>query len=764
MKVESTGKPFDCEPCILSKQNEVRYHEPRKRADKSLSLVHTDLAGPMRTVGKGNFRYVIMFTDDCTGCHFAYLLKGKDDATTALEQFLADVSQCGTVECIRSANGTEFTAESCQRVRRKNKIKYQTSSPHSPHQNGVAERGWRTIFEMARTMLIDADLPKSFWPYAVQYSVYVRNRCFNKRIEDTPFHAITGEKPDMSKLHIFGSSCYAYQHGHKGKFDARCTKGVFLGKAKRSPAYLVYAPEHGNVKEYRIVRFLNEGENETAEETDRKTSSLASNAETFEIHDEIPVHASCEEETGRYPRRQTQKPAYLNDYVTQTRDGECATIDHCYFVVDIPQTYEEAMSSEHAAEWKIAMKSEFDSLMENGTWELKSIPEGYKSINGKWVYACKGDKDGNVTRFKARYVAQGFSQTYGENFSETFSPTVKMSTVRALAQVAVSNDWVIKHVDVKTAFLHAPIDYDIYISQPKGFEIGGPDVFCHLLKGLYGLKQSGRLWYEVLHNFFCDTGFLRSDADHCLYTKSLGNQSVRVAIFVDDMIIAGRGDLVDGVISELKHKFHISDLGDLEWFLGIEFKRQDDMMTLNQSLYVKKLLEKYNMSNCKPVSTPCIEKGSTLEGDDDEPCDVSNETYRSVVGSLNYIAVCTRPDIQWIVSLLSRFLNLPTTRTRWIALKRVLRYLKGTMHYALALRKSNAQLVGFCDASWGESVGRKSTSGYCFAIRDAQQGHIFSNFMAIKATNCGCTIYLRIRICCNVYCSTGIVVSQKVDV
>lgn len=717
MCIDDGCKPIECEPCIISKQSNVRNHEPRKRAKKPLALIHTDLAGPMSTVGKGNFRYVIMFTDDFTGCHFAYLLKGKDDAATALEQFLADINQCGSVECLRSDNGTEFTAERFQSVLRRNKIRYQTSSPHSPHQNGVAERSWRTIFEMARTMLIDADLPKSFWPYAVHYAVYLRNRCFNNRIRDTPFHAMTGERPDMSKLHIFGCRCYVYQHGHKGKFDARCIKGIFLGKAKRSPGYLVYSPDHGNVKEYRIVRFLSDA-NVSESTVNIETQNEMSNP----IDDPVPVETtptqtSCEEGESRFPKRKSQKPAYLNDYVTQT-------IDYLCFVVDVPQSYEEAISSEHASDWKAAMQSEIDSLRENDTWTLEKVPDDQKPINGKWVYACKSDKDGNVTRFKARYVAQGYSQTYGQNFIETFSPTVKMSTVRALTQVAVSNDWVIKHIDVKTAYLHAPIDYDIYISQPKGFEVGGPDIYCHLRKGLYGLKQSGRLWYGVLHDFFCDSGFTRSDVDHCLYTKSIRGQLVRIAVFVDDMIIVGHDDLVCDVIAELKRNFRISDLGDLEWFLGIEFRRQDGVMTMNQSLYLEKLLEKYHMENCRPVATPCIEKGSTLEVDDDEPCDVSNETYRSVVGSLSYAAVCTRPDIQWVVSLLSRYLNQPVTHTRWIAVKRVLRYLKGTLHYALALRKSETHLNGFCDASWAEASDRKSTTGYCFSIGDTLQNHI----------------------------------------
>ena len=134
------------------------------------------------------------------------------------------------------------------------KIKHQTSAPHSPHQNGTAERAWRTLFDMARCMLIESGLPKCLWTYAVMCSVYTRNRCYNPRLDMTSLEAMTGRRPDVSKMHVFGTKCFAYVQNAK-KLDARCFEGVFVGYDRNSPAYLVYSPNTQTVKRVRCVSF-----------------------------------------------------------------------------------------------------------------------------------------------------------------------------------------------------------------------------------------------------------------------------------------------------------------------------------------------------------------------------------------------------------------------------------------------------------------------------------------------------------------------------
>ena len=234
----------ECHVCIEGKFTRTRNRNATDKVKTPLELVNTDLAGPVTNGSIEGYRYMQSFTDVYTGVVFTYFLKAKSDAVLATEKFLADIAPYGSVKCIRSDNGTEFTSREFKTLLRKNKIRQETSCPYSPHQNGIAEREGRTLFEMARCKLIDSNLPKSLWHYAVQEAAYTRNRCFNKHIGTTPCTALTGKKCDLAKMHKFGSECYAYIQD-KGKLDPRCEKGLFVGHDKGSPAYLVYYPTKG---------------------------------------------------------------------------------------------------------------------------------------------------------------------------------------------------------------------------------------------------------------------------------------------------------------------------------------------------------------------------------------------------------------------------------------------------------------------------------------------------------------------------------------
>ncbi|XP_066925577.1 uncharacterized protein [Clytia hemisphaerica] len=216
----SDKSDFDCETCILAKQTNTRNRDADIRATKPFELVHTDLAGPVDPVAKDGHRYAMIFVDDFSGCSFTYFLKNKSDALQATEKFLADTNPFGNVKTfnfhteflptedtdrLRSDNGGEYISAEFKALLLKYNIKHELTSPYSPHQNGTAERNWRTLFEMARSLLIEANLPKSLWTYAVLTATHIRNRCYVQRLKTTPYSVITGRKPDISKMHLFGS-------------------------------------------------------------------------------------------------------------------------------------------------------------------------------------------------------------------------------------------------------------------------------------------------------------------------------------------------------------------------------------------------------------------------------------------------------------------------------------------------------------------------------------------------------------------------------
>ena len=257
---------FDCESCILSKQTKTMYKIPSIQAKSPLEMVGSDLCGPIMPVSTEGFKYVISFIDNFSGYIFVYFIKQKSDATKALQKFLADVAPFGTVRNLLNLvpeseikklctdGGGEYMGKSSKNILLEHSIKHEQSVSYSPHQNGVAERGWCTLFEMGRCMLLESKLSKQLWPYAIMAGAYTRNRCFQQRTQETAYVLLTGRKPNVSNMHSFGSTSFTLEQ-KRSKLDSRGKKGVFIGYDKESPAYFVYCHVSGKISKTRNVRF-----------------------------------------------------------------------------------------------------------------------------------------------------------------------------------------------------------------------------------------------------------------------------------------------------------------------------------------------------------------------------------------------------------------------------------------------------------------------------------------------------------------------------
>ena len=552
--------------------SQTRNRNPDTRAKAPLELVHTDLAGPITPVGKDGFIYAMSFVDDYSGVIMIYFLKNKTDAIGATQQFLADIAPIGKVKCIRSDNGGEFISSKFKSILRENQIKHQTCAPYSPHQNGTAERAWLSLFSMARCLLIDAKLPKMLWTYAVMTAAYIRNRCFNDRLGKTPYEALTGLRPNLNSMHVFGSVCYAYIQNPK-KLDPRSREGIFVGYDKSSPAYLVYYPASMKVEKVRCVKFFDSPELVDAGKVDQIEEDIDTRPNiTPEIEqpvtaEEKSVSPQVEEGGHRYPTRTRNRPTYLDEYVVENIPDSTANlaVDYCYRMSEIPSCYAQAISSPDSTSWKRAMDEEIHSLESNDTYELTALPHNREVVGGKWVYTIKSGPNSEQT-YKARFVAKGYSQIPGVDYHETFAPTARMSSIRVLIQHAAQNNMVVHQMDVKAAYLNAPIDCDIYVEQPKGYEkVGknGEKLVCKLNKSLYGLKQSGRNWNETIHDYLSKEGFVQSLADPCVYRKFVDDDAsncIILVIWVDDLIIsASNNKLLEDVKKSLSDKFKMKE-------------------------------------------------------------------------------------------------------------------------------------------------------------------------------------------------------------
>ena len=265
MKI-SDKSDFQCDVCTMGKMTQSFSRQSDLRAPKPLELVHCDLCGPIQPVAKDGFKYAISFVDDFSSANTVYFLHQKSDATRATEKFLADCAPIGKVEHLRTDNGTEFTNDEFRSLMLKHSIRHEKSAPYSPHQNGTVERSWRSLFGMARCLLIESQLPKEMWTYAVRVAAYTRNRCFCQRTGKTPYESLTGKKPKVSHMSVFGSTCFAFVQNKK-KLDPRSEQGIFVGYDNESPAYLVYFKESDTVRKVRCVRFTNRFDDISSVET-----------------------------------------------------------------------------------------------------------------------------------------------------------------------------------------------------------------------------------------------------------------------------------------------------------------------------------------------------------------------------------------------------------------------------------------------------------------------------------------------------------------
>ncbi|CAO2146167.1 unnamed protein product [Urochloa humidicola] len=379
-----------------------------------------------------------------------------------------------------------------------------------------------------------------------------------------------------------------------------------------------------------------------------------------------------------------------------------------------PATFAEA---ELDVAWQRAMLEEMAAIERNGTWRLATLPSGHRPIRLKWVYKLKKDADGNVIKHKARLVAKGYVQKKGVDFDDAFAPVARLESVRMLLAIAAQEGWTVHHMDVKSAFLNGDLSEEVYVVQPPGFvKEGEEEKVLRLDKALYGLRQAPRAWNIKLDRSLCRIGFRQSNSEHGVYARGAGAKRLLVGVYVDDLIITG-GETkeIDNFKKEMTRLFLMSDLGPLSFYLGIEVKQSSSGITLNQSAYAARIVEKAGLTGCNPVHIP-MEPRFKLSKNSTAPETDATE-HRSLVGCLRYL-VNTRPDLAYAVGYVSRFMEKPTSE-HLAAVKRLLRYVAGTINYGCRYVRQGgeAALVGYSDSDMaGDLDTRKSTSGVLFFL------------------------------------------------
>lgn len=253
------------------------------------------------------------------------------------------------------------------------------------------------------------------------------------------------------------------------------------------------------------------------------------------------------------------------------------------------------------------------------------------------------------------------------------------------------------------------------MQQPEGYE-DRTDRVCKLNRSLYGLKQSPRNWNARFNEFLESEGFSVVPEDACVYVRERGQDVTIVCLYVDDGLVCGtRRSTTDSFIQKLGKAFDVT-VNEPDCYVGMELKRDREARTISisQSGYISRMLQRFGLLDAKEVVTP-IEPSVKLM--DDSSRDAEDCPYREAIGCLNYVSTISRPDITFAVNTLARFSGKQRL-VHWNAVKRVMRFLKGTIDYSITYGGSEeVGLTGYCDSDWGgDELERKSTSGYVFTL------------------------------------------------
>ncbi|XP_020675535.1 uncharacterized protein LOC110094611, partial [Dendrobium catenatum] len=250
------------------------------------------------------------------------------------------------------------------------------------------------------------------------------------------------------------------------------------------------------------------------------------------------------------------------------------------------------------------------------------------------------------------------------------------------------------------------------MKQPKGFEDHvHPNYVCKLHKALYGLKQAPRQWFKTLCNHLKFLGFKNGTADTSLFVFRQNQVELYMVIYVDDILLTGNdSNMITQVIRQLQQKFAMKDMGLITNFLGIQITKHKDTYFMSQTAYAKTILNNAGLAQCKPTATPtytkCIAETKTDE------ITMEAHTYRQITGALQYLTI-TRPDITYAVNVLCQNMHNPAQEHMHM-LKKLLRYIKGTVNFGIPVTSEPLQVYSYSDADWaGDKQTRRSTTGYC---------------------------------------------------
>ncbi|EPS62921.1 hypothetical protein M569_11867 [Genlisea aurea] len=685
-----------CHTCRLSKPTRLPFPINFKRAEKSFEALHIDLWGPYHTPSRSGNRYFLTIVDDYSRAVWLYLMPDKVHVVDRIGEFLqmVEVQFAATVKRIHTDNGTEFVNNACGSLLRSRGIFHHKSCPHSPQQNGRVERKHRQLAEAARSMLFEANLPKSFWGEAFLVAAYLINRLPSVAIGNkSPYEMLYGEAPDCSHLRVFGCLAYGLDTTpHRDKLAPRSFPSIFIGYTSTAHNYRlmnlytkkVYVSHDVSFVEnffpyHRKAGPLDFSLPQVSSPTIISSQPSNAAAPTTDVLN-FPTDSGAEGSADGLDTcaGNTVPPAAILEHSPNDPEflvNEESDVGQFLRTIQLPKTF--LLRQFHAVllgrvvlqhGWPI-MLSILHSISRLlicliGTWEITDLPEGKRPVGCRWIFKTKLNPDGSVNRYKARLVAQGFSQIPGVDFTDVFAPVAKITTVRLFIALAAQRSWPLHQLDINNAFLHGFLDTEVYMCLPPGYSDARPPKVCRLLRSLYGLKQAPRRWHHELKHALLSIGFVSCISDPCLFTSHVDGDLTFLLIYVDDILVTGSSaKAIDRLTSFLDKKFSLKNLGEAKYFLGLELFRSTEGIFVNQRKFILDIVKDVGLESSKAAPAP-LPTGLRLF-DDTSPVLPDAAPYRRLIGRLLYLCH-TRPDLAFATHHLSQFMQLPR-QTHWKA-------------------------------------------------------------------------------------------------
>nr|GEX20720.1 hypothetical protein [Tanacetum cinerariifolium] len=587
----------------------------------------------------------------------------------------------------------------------------------------------RTLVEAARTMLTFANLPLFLWAEAIATTCFTQNRLIiHKRFDKNPYELMNKRKPNIKFFRVFGCRCYLLNdYEDVGKLKAKGDIGVFVGYSKESVAFSIYNKRTRKIHERVNVNF------DEISEMDSKQFSLEPNLSNLnETRKSSNPSVSQVSDT---PKKDLEDlfQKFYDEYFDSSKIMKSSTMNVETSNVEVPSNEEEVFHESSESFQEESSSSSLNDDVQQSSEEVRVPSSNTQSISNNMILnvdeastshnvfnerledayfnASTSFHDPLVIRNKARLVVIGYSQQECIAYDETFAPVARIKAIRLFLAYVAHKDFTVFQMDVKTAFLNGILKEEVYVVQPPGFVSKQyPNHVYALDKALYSLKQAPRAWYDVLSQFLIDCGFQKCLIDTTLFIKKKGKHIMFIQIYVDDIIFRSTNPKSCTKFLDLIVKcFEMSMMGEMKFFLGLQVNQFSNGIFINQSKYILDILKRFGMENYDTVPTLMVEQAKlklNLVGKL-----VDHTYYRSMIGSLMYVT-SSRPDIMFATCMCARYQENPNEH-HTSAIKRIFRYLKGTINLGLWYPKDYVfDLTTYSDANHaGCHLDRKSTSG-----------------------------------------------------